>query len=204
MVRRPKITQQRFAEIARAMYDDDELTGDVLTFALALAELLTRENAPGGPSWPAKVTKHVGARHSDWARWAIAQDLPRHEPVDSGYHTCVGEMIRRPGPCGKSATQRHWLRDPLSGEVTVVGSCNRHHVPIRALEEHNRREWIAAGKRPGPQNAGGQLERYFRGDWDTWYRWARPSWVRPGDALEPPRRPLLTLIRGGLELVDER
>jgi hypothetical protein len=198
---RPQISQQRFAALARQMYDDTLLTGDVLQFALALAETLTRPQGVGKLGWTTELSQRVGG-HGEWARYAVRQDLPRHMPVGDGA-TCVGRMIRRPGLCGRSSTQRHWRHDALTGEVTVMGSCARHHDEVRAIESASRQAWIAAGKRPGPQNAGGNLERYFSANWDKVYTWSSPTWTRPGTALEPPRRPHLTLIRGGLELVDE-
>lgn len=198
VIRRPQITQHRFAELARKMYDDPDLTGDVLHFALALAETLTRPVGVGKAGWTTELSLRVGGR-GEWARYAIRQDLPRHVPVGDG-NVCVGEMIRRPGLCGKSSTQRHWLRDPVTGEVTVVGSCSRHHEALRRTENVTALAWVDAGKRPGPQNAGGILERYFTANWDKVYAWSSPTWTRPGTALEPPRRPNLTLIRGGLEL----
>jgi hypothetical protein len=202
VIQRPQITQQRFAVLARQMYDDPKLTGDVLYFALALAEALTRPEGVGKAGWTTELGQRVGGRGGEWARSAIRQDMPRHVPVGDGY-TCIGEMIRRPGPCGQPSTRRHWLRDALTGEITVVGSCGRHHAPIEVMERISARAWVDAGKRPGPQNAGGELERYFTANWDKAYTWASPMWTRPGTVLEPPRRPNLTLIRGGLELVDE-
>jgi len=199
VARRP-IPQQKFAGLARQMYDDPDLTGDVLHFALAIAEMLTRSDTDFRGAWTAELSRRVAGR-PDWARYAVRQDLPRHVPVGDGF-TCVGQMIRRPGLCGRSTTQRHQMVDPLTGERTVVGTCSRHHDEINKLEDQARKAWIAAGKRPGPQNAGGILERYFTADWDRVYTWASPYWTRPDSPAEPPRRPTLTLIVGGLD-VDE-
>lgn len=200
VIRRPQITQQRFAELARKMYDDPDLTGDVLHFALALAETLTRADGVHRRGWTTELSQRVGGR-GEWARYAIRQDLPRHVPQGEG-RDCVGTMIRREGLCGQSSTQRHWLHNAITGEVTVVGSCHRHHLELEQRQRVDMLAWVDAGKRPGPQNAGGILEGYFTANWDKIYTWSSPYWTRPGTALEPPRRPTLTLIRGGLELVD--
>lgn len=202
VIRRPQITQFRFAELARKMYDDPDLTGDVLHFALALAETLTRPVGVGKAGWTTELSLRVDGRRSEWARYAIRQDLPRHMPVGEG-DVCVGTMIRRSTPCGQRSTQRHWLHDPITGERSVVGSCSRHHLELEQQQRISMLAWVDAGKRPGPQNAGGILERYFTANWDRVYTWASPTWTRPGTPLEPPRRPNLTLIRGGLELVED-
>lgn len=201
MVKRPRITQMRFAALAREMYNDDDLNGDVLQFAVALAESMTRVETTPPSSWSRDIAERCGEPR-EWPRWAIRQDLPRHQPLEKG-NTCHGQMIRREGLCGKSSTQRHWLREPLTGEMTIVGSCNRHHDQVNALERQMTLAWAHAGKRPGPQNAGGQLERYFSTDWDKVYTWASPSWTRPDSPLEAPRRPRLTLIHGGLEVPSD-
>lgn len=204
MPRRP-IPPQKFAAMARQMYDDPDLTGDVLALALVMLESMTRFKPAGAgdKSWTADLAERVSPRgDQQWVRWAIRQDLPRHVALGDG-NTCIGTMIRRPTPCGRPSSRRFTLYDALSGERTWVGSCHRHHREVEMLEVDSRKAWVAAGSRPGPQNAGGVLERYFSSDWDKVYQWAQPSWKRPGAVSEPPRRPHLTLIAGGLDLVDE-
>lgn len=199
------IPQHEFASLARKMYDDDDLVGDVLTLALVLAESLTRqESRQRASGW----TRHLGERvvgpryAANWVRYAVRQDLPRHTAADDGA-ACVGTMVRRDGPCGQRSTRRHLLRDALTGEQTWIGSCARHHREVGQREDQARAAWADAGRRPGPQNAGGVLERYFTSDWDRIYLWASPGWRRPDSPLEAPRRPHLVLLAGGLlELAD--
>ena len=74
VARRP-IPQQKFAGLARQMYDDPNLTGDVLHFALAVAEMLTRSDTDfRREAWTAELSLRVAGR-PDWARYAV-RSLP--------------------------------------------------------------------------------------------------------------------------------
>ena len=188
----------KFEKMVRQMLADEELRGNQLLLAIALAEAVTSGNGAGSVWMPA-VRESLGVSQ-DWIRWILAEDRPRYEPRIEYPLTCRGQMIRRPGLCGQHATNRHWLVDVETGHREEGGACSRHSEQVYALVRANQLEWIAAGKPVPPGNRGGVLEKYFSADWDKIYRWASPRWERPpGGMVRTDMRPLLRLIPGGLE-----
>lgn len=190
----------------RRMLHDPDLTGEVLLFALALDEVITTRTEQGRGTrkgWAADVEEiATGTRHphSRWAKRTIEQDIPRFEPLRSGWsRPCAAPMIRREGTCGKSGTTPLLDHDPVTGVARWVYLCARHRG-LQAQYEMRRREWIANGKPSPPPNRGGILPRYFDTDWTALYRWAAPHTEPLTGAREAtPPRPRLRLIPGGAD-----
>ena len=188
----------KFEKMVRQMLEDDELRGNQLLLAIALAEAVTSGNR-AGTKWMTAVRESLGVGQ-DWIKWTLAEDRPRYEPRTEYPLSCRGQMIRRPGLCEQRGTNRYWLWDPDTGYREEIGACSRHRVEVQILVDHRRHQWIAAGKPQPPGNKGGILEKYFSADWDKIYTWASPRWERPpAGMIRTDIRPLLRLIPGGLE-----
>lgn len=196
----------------RQMLADPLLTGDLLLFAFALDEVLTypavrRRHRWFGENWVMAIEEMVcpppdprfKQERGWWVAKQVALDLPRYEIPVEHTHKCTVPVTRRSGdttPCGASGVVGMLDRDPLTG-VGQRGWACRGHQSIADSWRARINEWVANGKPSPPPNAGGNLERYYSGDWDALYRWAKP-WKEPlraGREATPPR-PTLRLIQG--------
>lgn len=199
-------------ERRRLMLSDPDLTGDLLLLAFALDEVITRKaerrtKRQFGESWVLAVEEMVCAPpdprlnrgHGEWVKACIGDDLPRYEFVDEPGRPCVAPMVRREGRCGAPGRLGVVDRDPVTGEGHRVWLCRRHEGLAGEFRARVA-EWKRNSEPSPPPNAGGVLERYYSGDWDSLYQWARPfkKPMRGGREATPPR-PRLRLIQGGDE-----
>lgn len=191
------------------MFDDPDLTGDALLFALTLSHVLTRRKHDKTyrlrTGTTAKVLKevrrlaHGDSTHWRWIKKVIADDVPRYAIDPPRALRCGAPMIRRDGPCGKSTSTRWIDRDPTTGEQEWIGFCSRHYTAQQDILRRERlADWVAHGRPEPAPNRGGVLPRYFDTDWPKWWAWAAPYRTpSQGGREATPPRPMLTLIQGG-------
>lgn len=176
-----------FTSTVERMFADQDLTGDLLVLAIALAL------EPAG-SW-SQVRDRLGWSHEK-LRLVLRSDVERYRP-DIGPRVCGAPMIRRPGPCGRPARAMTWWVDPDTGHRTAHHWCSRHaDLQDEAARRAAYEAWTAAGSPTPPANAGGVLKRYLSTDWDKVYDWVDPHRRVPGPGGP---RAKLTLIRGGAD-----
>ncbi|MGV9540882.1 hypothetical protein ACWDSF_06115 [Nocardia beijingensis] len=201
----------------RHMLADPRLTGDLLLFAFALDEVIAYPAVRSrhrwfGESWVGAVEEMVCPPPDPrfprelgwWVAKVVGGDIPRYEIPDDRNRKCVVLVPRRSGkttPCGGTGVTGMVDRDPLTGEGRRVWACKGHQTTASHWRARIK-QWEANGKPSPAPNAGGNLERYYSGDWDALYRWAKP-WKEPLRAereavIPPPPRPTLRLIEGGL------
>lgn len=190
----------RYRTEVQAMMTDPDLTGDVLLLALVMSHGIHSNAEKTGKQlvkW-SEIYQITGWEDRD-LRQVLSQDFPRYE-VKWTKPVCAAPMIRRDGPCGKEPAYSLVFTDydPETGEGRQVGFCSRHGALQHDVRAHQK-QWRINGALVPPDNTGGILRRYFDGDLDSLYRWARPySKLTDGTGkpAEPPR-PTLTLLKGG-------
>lgn len=183
---------------------DADLDADAKLFCyLVLADVSRRrtgvsasERITEPKSWIERINNQAGQPY--FCRSVIRKDVPRYQR-DPGTGVCVGEMIRREGPCGKKIHQSVYLVDPLTGREVVMGYCTRHwSLDYQDHAQDCRRKWHEHDRPRPPANSGGVLRRHLHTDWDSLYAWADPNSARSEGGKEPViPRPKLELIRGG-------
>lgn len=182
--------------------NDPNLTNNAKLFAVCLIVHISEQREQSTAQkrskrgWLAHVAELAG-HEPYWSKMVIADDVPVYE-VEPGTGVCVGEMIRREGPCGKRIHQKVVHTNPTTGQQVWRGYCTRHwSLDYQREAQHLRQEWQDNGKpTPGP-NHGGAMKRYFHTDWAELYAWAAPYKTPLDGAKEPVLpRPKLTLIRG--------
>jgi hypothetical protein len=199
----------------RRILADPGFTGDLLLFAFALDEILTYPAVRVrrrwfSESWIAAVEEMVcpppdprfKREQGWWVAKVIGDDIPRYEFPADPTQKCVVPVLRRSGKttlCGGSGAVGMVDRDPLTGEGRRAWACRGHQLTAETWRARIK-EWEANGKPSPPPNAGGHLERYYNGDFDSLYAWAKP-WKEPlraeRAAIVPvPPRPTLRLIQG--------
>ena len=190
------MTDARGARIVR-LINDPSIGGDLLLLGMALAAKydLGLKNVNGFNElsrllWPEN-------RQSTWhVRAVLRRDIRTYKP--SFGHKCTAPMVRRTGPCEKSATLRGLTTDWATGEQTYVGGCGRHHDWAQKLLRDNwtRKPEVV----PLPvANAGGALRVHFpRIDWPGLWRKLDPRWVEHPETQEWPK-PDLKLVLGADE-----
>ncbi len=198
-------------ERRRQMLNDPDLTGELLLFAFAVDEINARQAEQSRKrrskrGWVAEVEEMVcpprpGRASGWWVKERIGSDIPRYEFADAPGRKCVVPVTRRSGKtdaCGGTGVVGVVDRDPLTGEGRRAWFCKGHKSFADACRARTA-EWQRNGKPSPPPNAGGVLERYYGGDWDALYRWAKP-WKEPlrGEREATPPRPVLRLIEGGV------
>lgn len=204
---------RRYQECIAAMFADPALYGDLLLIGV---ELAGRSHLDGprchpslifGPGARSVTTNADGDKHvydSRVQRWrgAMRDDIRRydyrHDPAYQQYALCGAPMIRRDGPCGKSATIWSLVTDLDTGRRLQVGACSRHRSWYeaetgRAAQEHTARKAAHQGVPVPPANTGGILRRHLPGfDWPDLWRRLDPNWVEAPE-VEPFIPPVLTL-----------
>ncbi|RPA65780.1 hypothetical protein EF294_03320 [Gordonia oryzae] len=194
----------RVHNLIQDIHLDDDLDANAKLFCLlVLADIARRRTL--SPSarlaetvgWINRIDERAGQPY--FSRMVIRRDVPRYErEQDTG--VCVGEMIRRDGPCGKKVYKTIVDVDPATGREVLIGYCTRHwSLDHEQRAREQRRQWYENGRPRPPVNAGGVLRRHLSTDWDYLYDWADPHRDHAEDGKEPiPPRPTLSLIQGGV------
>lgn len=179
--------------MTQRMLADEDLTGDLLAFALVVLHM---DNTGPGKNWCDRARIALG-----WEWWKVrhiaSRDAPHYLPTDRSTEGCIAPMIRRDGTCGKRGTTTFsQFVDPRTGERELVTVCSRHNPP-RRHRHPSFDAWEANGEPTPPANTGGVLARYFTGPAIAGlYEWARPDYDREGKGMPRTTRPTLRLIRG--------
>lgn len=190
---------------AARMFHDPDLSGDMLLLCLGILDMVCERDETGRKStkedWllemEAKISKGRLA-NGQWIKFRIGGDVPRYEPDHgSARQGCGAPMIRRDTPCGKSGSSTRYVVRP-DGHRAATVVCSRHREWLESYARAAITEWQANGSPQPKANTGGMLPRYFKADWDAYYRWAAP-W-RMDNMQAPPLpatpRPTLRLIQG--------
>lgn len=215
----------------QGMLEDPECVGDLFALGVSMAffvdfEADRTQRSKGSLSALARralpLPRHLGYQ----LERVIKADIRRydHEADKASGSvwsvTCGAPMIRRPGPCGVSASDRRLLVDHDTGRQQYIGACGRppHKHWMETVYARNSK----GEDRPAPPmpaaNTGGVLARHLPEiGWESIYLNYDPYWERPpeespwkpptlalhmGEDAGPPRpvvRPKLAVVTGGGE-----
>jgi hypothetical protein len=206
----PALTFTALREYRRrvaAMLDDPECGGELFSLGVALLDFAVLKTSDD------KTWKHYADRawgNSPYGRWQIRdvlrKDIRRYDAIadaeSSGpRRACGAPMIRRQGPCGKSASIQTMLTDVDTGRRQWIAACARHREWFDARTFANRQAVDTAEKVVVPAaNAGGVLARHIPEiDWPALWVTLQPGWTPPPES-EPEEvhlKPRLRLVLGG-------
>lgn len=209
------------------MLADPECVGEVLLVGIGMARCVDLDEPPWGEdgSMPMKViaeqvygrrwlpTRLLGAGNLSTTadtnpfrriRDVFRADRRRYEPADTdrwAFVACGRPMVRRDGLCGRSASRKVRVTDPVSGLRQWLGACSNGacRLWLEGLLVRNSAE-LAATPPPAPAaNTGGVLERHLpEVDWWAVWRAVDSTWSPPpeGRAFERPTLRLLVAEDG--------
>lgn len=190
-----------------AMLADPECVDDLLLLGISLLDyaVLRTDDSKTFDHYAAKVFEDRQWRRyqvkdilrKDIRRYDAVQDATERDPA----RVCQAPMVRRQGPCGKSASRRGLITDDLTGRKQWLAACTRHREWFDSAALANRAIVAEAPEIMRPAaNAGGVLARHIPEiDWPAVWLAQDPTWTPPPEA-EPevvPLTPRLTLVLGG-------
>jgi hypothetical protein len=202
------VSDARYSRSAR-MLDDPNLGGDLLLVGLAFARFLDFGGIPPGQRLS---TNHVAdcvwpaLSHRAWkVKRVLADDARCYQPplrYKEDGRRCGAPMIRRDGPCGRTATWSKLLTDWTTGEKSWLMACSRHVQWYDEIARANRESKPDVVPLPAA-NHGGVLARHIpEFGWPKIWAWATDGrWVEHPE-VEPWRPPTLTLHLGDGDAAD--
>lgn len=189
----------------RAMLDDPECGGDLLSLGISLLDYAILRTTTD-KSWQHYAKAAWGESHRYQVRDVLRKDIRRYDAfkdAEGGQwaRICGAPMIRRQGPCGQTGSLRTMLTDSESGRRQWLAACSRHREWFEARVHENRMAVTSDDVvvRP-PANTGGVLARHIPEiDWPTTWVKLDPNWTPPPEEtpLEVPLKPRLRLVLGG-------
>lgn len=192
---------RRAAEIREDVFHDPDLTDQLRLFTLATVHLWEtkperkRVKTFKREHWSYHALRLMGRvgtveELTPYLRWLIHGDVPRYRLDPHANPFCLGTMLRPAGAaCQRRTTMRTTMPNPLTGELTLVGSCRdkRHEAQAREKIDANRQAWHVNGEPSPKPNSGGVLLRYFTTGIEPLYAWADKRYTAGDHVPEPPR-----------------
>jgi hypothetical protein len=187
-----------------AMLEDPDCTDDLFSLGVALLDFAVLKTS-SDRSWAHYAEQAWGPRSDYRVRGVLRGDVRRYDAIKDADQVgpargCGAPMIRRQGPCGKSATIRTMLTDADTGRRQWLAACTRHRDWFDAQAIANRRAVGEIEDLAVPAaNAGGVLARHLPEiDWQATWKKLDPNWTPPpeGEPETEPLRPKLRLILG--------
>lgn len=174
------------------LLQDPALTGDLLLFAIALAEVQQTTEYLTTKKWEPSLLNCLGWDHHR-LRGVIHKDVPRYEP-DLTRYGCAALLPVAKRRCGRGVGYQPRVYTSATGEWEYFPACSQHRDGVEKIARASRIDWERAGSPLPAPNKGGALIPYFT-NIEHLYEQVSPGYRERYS--EGATRPKLQLLRGG-------